>query len=267
MLLDIIAAHNRLTWDNSRCRLHTSVTRQSGVITMSNAKKKNMKPANNVIADKAKSSQYTPERTASNAASDTVAKATQAAAQNMESAVKSTSHLSAIDSNVNTPDQMVQAGAAAVKDFIAAGTQEAQKTQQKVMSLGNESLQNWSKTADQAVRSLNDALALSKEQLDAVMESSKIATDLSRELHEKFVAECNDLFSENVELSKNMLECRTLNDLVEIQNRALQSNLSRFFDQGANFTEAWFRLATEASEPLSAQANQVTSRMKRTLAA
>jgi hypothetical protein len=232
---------------------------------MSKAKKKTMKPAANVLADSQKNAQTAAVK-AANTSVKAVAAATTASVNAAESAVKSAPRLSAIDSNVSTPDAMVHAGTTAMKDFVAASAQEAQKTQEKVLSMGNEGLQNWNKASDQAVRSFNEAFAIGKEHLDAVMESSKIATDLSRDLHEKFVSECNDMFAENVELSKSMLECRTLNDVMEIQSRTVQNNLSRFFEQTARAADAWFKIATEASEPLHSQANQVTGLIKKNFA-
>lgn len=175
--------------------------------------------------------------------------------------------ISAVESKVATPEQMVHAGTEAVRDFIAAGTQEAQKTQEKVLSLGRESVENWSKAADQATRTLTQAFSISKDQFDALMESGKIVSDLGREFHEQLVAETNALFSENVELSKDLLACRTLNDLVEIQKRVVQNNVSRILDQSARLTETWFRFSTEAAEPLSTQASKTSRHLSKTLAA
>lgn len=175
--------------------------------------------------------------------------------------------ISAVESKVATPDQMVHAGTEAVRDFIAAGTQEAQKTQEKVLSLGREGMESWSKAAEQATRSLAQNFSVNKEQFDALMESGKIVSDLGREFHEQLVADANALFSENVELSKDLLACRTLNDLVEIQKRAVQSNVSRMLDQSARLTETWFRFATEAAEPLCTQASKASHHLNKTFAA
>lgn len=175
--------------------------------------------------------------------------------------------ISAVESKVATPEQMVHAGTEAVRDFIAAGTQEAQKTQEKVFSLGRESVEGWSKAADQVAHSLTQSFSISKDQFDALMESSKIISDVGRELHEQIVSEANAFFSENVELSKDLLACRTLNDLVEIQKRAIQSNISRTLDQSARITETWFRLATEAAEPLSTQASKTSRHLRKSMAA
>lgn len=215
----------------------------------------------NTAAKKAAQSAKTTQK----AVADTTVKAAKQNAEAVQNA--SFNQISALESNAVTPDHMLHAGTEAVKDFLNAGTQEAQKTQEKVLSFSKENIEKWTQSTDKTVRSFAEAFAVNKEQFDALMESGKIAGDVSRDLHEQFLAEVNALFSENVELSKDLLACRTLNDLVEVQNRAFQSNLSHFFERSARLTDAWFKLATDAAEPINTQATQATARLNKSLAA
>lgn len=177
------------------------------------------------------------------------------------------SAFSAIDSNAVTADHMVHAGTEAMKDFIAAGTQEAQHAQEKVLHLSQESLEKWTQSTDKTLRNFIATFALNTEQVDALMESGKIAGDVSRDLQESLMSELNALYNEQVALSKDMLACRTLNDVVELQNRAVQSTVQHMFNHSARMTEAWFKLATDAVEPINTQATQATVRLNKTLAA
>lgn len=138
-------------------------------------------------------------------------------------------------------------------------------SQEKAFSFGREHSANWAASADKTARSVGEAISMSKEQLDAVMESGKIATDLSKSLQESIVGDLKDAFKENVEIAKELLACRTLNEFVTIQNRSLQSNVTRFLNQTAKLTDAWFKLSTEVAEPLSAQASQTAKRVNKTL--
>lgn len=224
---------------------------------MSNAKKPLSKPteiAPKIVTGMADNATQVAETafTAANNTAQSAANATQSA-------------ISSISSKVATPDQMLHAGSEAVRNFLSAGTEEAQKTHEKVLSIGRESVDKWSETADKTARSMSEVIAIGKDHVDALMESSKIATDLGRDLQGNFISEVNALFAENVELSKELLACRTLNDLVEIQNRAVQTNLSRFFNHSARLTEAWFKLATDATDPLNAQVTQVANRLNKTI--
>lgn len=174
-------------------------------------------------------------------------------------------HVASVASS--NPDQFVKAGTDAVKDFLSAGTQEVQKNHEKVMSYGRQQAEKITKNADKTVRGLSEGLALSKDQVDAVIESGKMATDLAKNLHEQWMSDVNTLFAENVELAKETFACRTLNDVLEVQNRALQSNMSLFFNQSARLTDAWLKLATEVGEPISHQTTKASKKFNSALAA
>lgn len=195
----------------------------------------------------------------------TAAKAAQTTAKAAEQATKE--NIATLHDNVTafstTSDQLAKAGSDAVRDFLASSTQELQRNQEKAFSLGREQFEKLTATADKASRSFGEVFSLSKDQLDAVLESSRIATELTKELQEQITTDANELFNENVELSKELLACRNLNELLEVQNRALQSSVTSFFTNSARLTDAWFRLATEVSEPLNAQGNQVVARLNK----
>lgn len=190
--------------------------------------------------------------------------AAKAAAQAGADAAVETGHDN-VAAFTTTSDHLTQAGTEAVRDFLTSSTQELQRNQEKVLSLGREHIEKLSESADKASRSFGEVFSLTKDQVEAVLESTRIATELGKELHEKLVADTNELFNENVELSKELLACRNLNDLLEVQGRAVQAGLSSFFNNSARLTDAWFRLTTEVSEPLNAQTSQLASRINKAL--
>jgi hypothetical protein len=143
------------------------------------------------------------------------------------------------------------------------GAEPITQQTEKVQAMSREAIETINKSTDKAARSMGEAFAINQEQVEALVESGKIAGDVSRDLQETLVSEMNEVFAEQVELSKDLLACRTLNDVVEIQNRALQSNLSRFFNTSARITDAWFKITTEATEPFNAQATQLSKHVKK----
>ncbi|MCH2546172.1 MAG: phasin family protein [Alphaproteobacteria bacterium] len=237
---------------------------------MSNSKKnKNTKSANKNTAKPQNSASQAAENTKKTiqAAEEAVHTAVNSNQQNAENAIRNTTRLSAVDSLASSPDDLVHAGNAAVKDFMAASAEEAKKTQEKVLSMSKDNVTSLSNNAEKTTRSMSEVFSANQEQLDAVIESSKITSELCRDMQENFVAECNAMFNESVEISKDLLGCRTLNDFVEIQNRAVQNSMSHFFNQSASFADAWFKLATEASEPISTSASEVTNRLSKKIVA
>lgn len=173
----------------------------------------------------------------------------------------------AVETKTSTTSLFVPAGAEVVKDLIAASTQEAQRAQEKVLSFGREHVEKWTSGADKTARSFTESFALSKDNVDALTEFGKIASTLGKEYQEEVVAEWNAACAETVETAKELLACRTLNDYVELQNRAVQAQLNRAVATSARLTDLWFKLTTEATEPLNSQVNRTTSRLNKVLAA
>lgn len=175
--------------------------------------------------------------------------------------------LSAIESNVRTADQFAHAGAETAKDFIANGADRAREQQEEVLAFSRDYLKNWTQSADQTSEALHKAFTLGQEHIDAAVESGKIASDLGKDFHEQLVKEVNELFAENVESAKELLACRTVQDYFDVQQRTWQSNFGHLVNQSTRWTDLWFRLTTDASEPLNNQTSKAASHFKNNLAA
>ncbi|MBM3617789.1 MAG: phasin family protein [Alphaproteobacteria bacterium] len=157
-------------------------------------------------------------------------------------------------------ENFTKAGVDAARENIAITRDEAVRNQEKIVEASRDHM-------EQFQSGVKEISAFGKQHLETLVETGKSVTETAKELHEQLVAETNELYSENVQFSKELLACRNLGDLAEVQSRAMQSNLTRFFDTTARLTDVWFKLATTAAEPMSQQANQVAERLKKNLAA
>ena len=77
----------------------------------------------------------------------------------------------------------------------------------------------------------------------------------------------NKNFSQNVELSKEVLQIRTLNDLFDLGTRFMKTNLDSFFSQSVKLSEKLFQTATEVSEPLNERISESADRISKAMAA
>lgn len=157
-------------------------------------------------------------------------------------------------------EKFTKAGVEAARENIAISREEAARNQEKIVEASRDHLEQFKAGA-------SEITTLGKQHLETLVETGKSVSETAKELHEQLIAETNELYSENVQFSKELLACRNLGDLAEVQSRAVQSNLTRFFDNTARLTDVWFKLATTAAEPISQQANQVAERLKKNLAA
>lgn len=124
-----------------------------------------------------------------------------------------------------------------------------------------------SKGADSAQRSLNDVVELGRENAEAIVEAGNIAVGVGKQVSAEVVNYVNKAFSNNVELSKQAFTCRTLNDMFDLNNKFVKSNLDAFFNESVKVSEMLFQCATDISEPLNERLSETTQRLSKTFAA
>ena len=150
--------------------------------------------------------------------------------------------------------------ATAAKKTTKAYNTTAQ-AQDHILQFSREGAEQIAKTTDVASKAFNDAVAQSKETVQACVESGKIAGDMTRSMISESFRFANESFSDNVEISKEMFNCRTVNDMLDIQNKLMRSNMDHFFNQSVRMSEMMFQFMSDASEPLNESAARATNRM------
>lgn len=162
------------------------------------------------------------------------------------------------------PEAVVKYSADAVRGLLTNGAAEAKKAKDQMLHMSKESAAQLAKSADAATRSMNEILSLGKENMDACVECSNIAVGASKSISAELINFANKSFSQNVELSKELFGCRTLNDMFDLQSKMLKANLDGFFSQSVKVSEMAFRCASEVSEPLNERVTETTERMTKT---
>ena len=164
-------------------------------------------------------------------------------------------------------NEAFQAHTDVVKDFISTSTKEAQKVQDSLFATSRDGAEQMARSADVATRSFNEVFGATKDSVDTAMQCSNIAGELSRDLGSELFNYANAAFSQNVELSKEYLNCRTLHDMVDLNNKIVQTNIDQFFNESLKVSEMIFNRTNEATEPLSERLNETTDRLSKAFAA
>ncbi len=141
------------------------------------------------------------------------------------------------------------------------------KAQEQFSGFARESAQQLSKSAGSCTKAMNEAMAISKESATTLAEVSNIAVALTKEIGAEMVSYCNKTFSQNVELSKQVLACRTLNDMFDLSSKFMKTNLDSFFSESVKMSELMFQASTDVSEPLNAHVSESSERLSKALAA
>ena len=139
--------------------------------------------------------------------------------------------------------------------------------QDKFASFARESAEQLSKTTGSTGRALNEAVELGRENTEAVAEVANLAVTMSKEVTAEVIGYLNKVFSQNVDLSKQVMHCRTLNDVFDLIGKATKTNLDSFFSENVKLSEMLFQCATDVSEPLNDRISETTERLTKALAA
>ena len=144
---------------------------------------------------------------------------------------------------------------------------QAHPAQEKMSTMARESAEHLSKSAGNLNRTLSEAMELSRENTQAAAQASNTAMTVSKELGAEIMGYMNKLFTQNVELSKQVLSCRTLNDMFDLSSRIMKTNLDGFFSESVKVSEMIFQCANDVSEPLNECVSATTQRLTKAMAA
>jgi phasin family protein len=140
-------------------------------------------------------------------------------------------------------------------------------TKDKFTGAARDGVEQLSRSAGAATQSINEAVELSRENAETLVECGNIAMSASKQIAAETAKYVNTAFAQNVELSKQILGCRTLNDMFDLQNRFVKSNLDAFFSESVKLSELMFQCATDVSEPLNERISETTDRLSKVIAA
>lgn len=164
-------------------------------------------------------------------------------------------------------DKMMQMNADAVKEFWQTGAREWQETQEKLMAFAREGGKGLFVSSDSTNKTLGNALEYSRENTEALVETGNILSEATRKMAEELYNFANRTFAKNVEYSKEFLSCRTLNDLMDLQNKIFLANAEELFDESITLSDLTFQAAYEAAEPIQDRANEATDHLHKVMAA
>ena len=164
-------------------------------------------------------------------------------------------------------EKVVRLGNDAVKDFFATSAEEAQKTQEKVCSISRDSAENMAKSADAMSKTMYETMSASRDNIETCIECGNISAAMVKDLSTEVFENANRMFSDNVEMAKDLFACRTINDMMEMGSRYLRQNYDNFFSQSASMSGMAFEYASDLLEPVNERVEEMTSQFSKAVKA
>lgn len=169
--------------------------------------------------------------------------------------------INTLDAASSSAETVVNMSNKAVKDIRDSFATEAQKTQEKLYEMSRESAENIAKTADTASRTIYEIVNVCRDNVEACMECGNISSNIAKDMGQEISDYVNQAATEQMELAKEMFACRTLNDVVELQNKIFRNVIDGYFEQCSKLSEMAFECASEVCEPINQRVSEASEQM------
>ena len=173
--------------------------------------------------------------------------------------------VSAVETAREPAKNVVEMSSVAVKDFISASTAEANKIKEKALEFSRGGADKISKSADAVGKSLYEVASVSRDGVETLVECGNITSAFARDIGSELFEYANQAFSDNIEISKDIFVCRTINDLVELQSKVIKNSFDSFFTKSNNISNMLFEYSSEVLEPIEERVVQAGEKLCKSL--
>ncbi len=138
-----------------------------------------------------------------------------------------------------------------------------EKAHQKV----DESTDNIARAAEWYERGATEGIKKGSEKITSLFKAGNKTSVAYKEISGKIAKSCSQMFAESVELSKEMLACRTGKGMIELQNKAVLQLCDNYFETMNKLREIVFDSYAEALESVHAETAHDAAKSRQSMAA
>lgn len=142
----------------------------------------------------------------------------------------------------------------------------AQDSVENARHLARESAEQMTRSAQSTQRAASECMSLARENSEAMIECCNTAIAVSKEIGAEMINFTNRTFAQNVELGKQLLSCRTLDDMFDLSSKFMKTNLDALFSESVLLSEKLFQCATDISEPMNERFSDSSDRLSKAIA-
>ncbi len=161
----------------------------------------------------------------------------------------------------------VAAGQETVETVVKASTEAAQKSVEKAVSIGQEQVAAAVKASTDAFKGYEDIIVYGKDNVDAVVQANTILVKGVQDINKVVMKLFQDGMEEQMALTKKFMGCKTVTDLVEVQNSVAKNGYSKALDESRKLSDMTVKLAEEAAAPITKRVNVTVEKFSKPIAA
>jgi phasin family protein len=164
-------------------------------------------------------------------------------------------------------DAVVNASKEAVETVVKAGADAATKNYEQAVALTQEQVDVAAKAGADAYKGYEDFAAFGKSNLEAFVESGNILTKGVQDISKMWVGLTQSSLEGSVSLTQEVLKCKNLQELAEVQNTLAKESYENLVAEGQSLSNKTAKLAEDTLAPLSARVDATLKTFVKPLAA
>ncbi len=167
----------------------------------------------------------------------------------------------------NQVEAAVAASKETVETVVKAGAEVATKGVEKAVAMSQEQVAAAVKAGGEAFKNYEDVVTYNKENVDAVVKANGILVKGVQDINKVMFALAQQSMEEGVALTKKMFECKTMDDMVKLQNELVKTNYAKTLDESRKLSDMAVKLAEEAAKPIADRMSVAVEKVTKPLAA
>ena len=164
-------------------------------------------------------------------------------------------------------EAVVAASQETVDQVVKASTEAATKSVEKAVEASQEQVAVVAKAGVDAFKAYEDAVAYGKDNFDAILKANALFTKGFQAINKEVFSIVQASFEENASVTKKVLACTTVQDVVALQSDTAQESYTKVIDQSKKITDMSVKIAEEAVVPLTKRVNVTVEKFSKPLAA
>jgi phasin family protein len=161
-------------------------------------------------------------------------------------------------------EAVVTAGKETVEKAMKVGQEAAQKSYEQALQMTKEQVEKASKAM---YMNYEEFTGLTKGNYDAYVSAVGIWTKGVEAFGKQFYAITQGSMEKSVETSKSLFACKTINEVVELQNGLAKASFDAMVSDTAKLSELSVKTTNEAIAPLQARWAETVERISKPIAA
>ncbi|MBC8339380.1 MAG: phasin family protein [Rhodospirillales bacterium] len=123
------------------------------------------------------------------------------------------------------------------------------------------------KTAADAIKGYEQAVAYSKESIDAVMKSNAIFVKGLQDINTVLFGLAQASLEDSVAATQRIFDCKTVSDVMDTQAELAKAGYEKALDDSRKVSELSVKVAEAASQPITKQVNAAVEKFSKPMAA